>query len=68
MAPFYGYDSTTPMLEPLEEALYFLALSSQKFLVLILPTSAEWKAELTLEPPSGFEHGDPWIWDSSNRT
>ena len=40
-----------------EEAVYFLLLSSQKFLVLILSTSEGWKAELTLAPPSGFEHG-----------
>ena len=30
--------------------------SSKKFLVLILSTLEGWKAELTLEPPSGFEH------------
>ena len=35
----------------------FYHLSSQKFLVLILPTSEGLKAESTLEPPSGFEHG-----------
>ena len=40
-----------------KEVVYFLPLSSQKFLVLILPTSEEWKAESTLEPSSGFEHG-----------
>ena len=68
MGPFYGWDSTAQMLEPLDEELYFLALSSQKFLVLILPTSEGWKAELTLEPPRGFEHGDPWISESSTRT
>ena len=39
-----------------EEALYFLPLSYKKFLVLILSTSERWKAELTLEPPSSFEH------------
>ena len=38
-----------------EEAVYFLPFSSQKFLVLILSTSEGWKAESTLEPPSGFE-------------
>ena len=38
-----------------EEAVYFLPLSSQKFLVPILSTSKGWKAELSLEPPSGFE-------------
>ena len=42
-----------------EEAVYFLPFSSQKFLVLILSTSEGWKAESTLEPPSGFEHGTP---------
>ena len=40
-----------------EETVYFLPLSSQKFLVLILSTSEGWKAESTLEPPSGFKHG-----------
>ena len=40
-----------------EEAVYFLLLSSQKFLVLILSTSEGWKAESTLESQSGFEHG-----------
>ena len=35
-----------------EEAVYFLPLSSQKFLVLILSTSEGWNAESTLEPPS----------------
>ena len=44
-----------------EEAIYFLPFSSQKFLVLILSTSEGWKAESTLEPPSGFEHGTPGL-------
>ena len=44
-----------------EEAVYFAPLSSQKFLVLILSTSEGWKAESTLEPPSGFEHGTPGL-------
>ena len=39
-----------------KEAVYFLPLSSQKFLVLTLLTSDEWKAESTLEPLSGFEN------------
>ena len=42
-----------------EEAVYFLPVSSQKFLVLILSTSEVWKAGSTLKPPSGFEHGTP---------
>ena len=44
-----------------EEAVYFLPFSSQNFLVLILSTSEEWKAESTLEPPSGFEHRTPGL-------
>ena len=44
-----------------EEALYFLPLSPQKFLVLTLSTSEGRKAELTLDPPSGFEHGTPGL-------
>ena len=37
---------------------------SQKFQVLIISTSDGWKAESTLEPPNGFEHG-PLVWESS---
>ena len=44
-----------------EEAVYFLPISSQIFLVLILSTSEGWKAESTLEPPSGFEHRTPGL-------
>ena len=42
-----------------EEAVYFLSLSHQKLLVLIWSSSEGWKAESTLEPPSGFEQGTP---------
>ena len=61
MAPFYGWVSTASKLEPLwgEVAVYFLPLSPQKFLVLTLSTLEEWKAESTLEPPSGFEDRTP---------
>ena len=60
MALFYGWGSTVSRLQShYEETVYFLPLSSQKFLVLILSTSEGWKAELTLEPPSGFELGTP---------
>ena len=44
-----------------EEAVYFLPFSFQKCLVLILSTSEGWKAESTLEPPSGFQHGTPGL-------
>ena len=41
------------------EAVFFLPLSSQKFLVVILLTSEGLKANLTLEPHGDFEHGTP---------
>ena len=44
-----------------EEAVYFLPLSLQKFLVLTLSTSEGWKVESTLETPSGFEDGTPGL-------
>ena len=44
-----------------EEAVYFLPISSQIFLVLILSTSEGWKAESTLEPLTGFEHRTPGL-------
>ena len=44
-----------------EEAVYFLLPSSQKSLVLIWSTSEGWKAALTLETPSGFEHKTPGL-------
>ena len=44
-----------------KEAIYFLALSPQKFLVLILSSSKGWKAELALVLPSGFEHETPGL-------
>ena len=38
-----------------EETVYLLPLSPKEVLELIWSTSKRWKAELTLEPPSGFE-------------
>ena len=39
LVPFYGWGLTAPRLQShFEEAIYFLPLSSQKFLVLILLT------------------------------
>ena len=50
MAPFYGWGSTASRLEPLWGG-------SLLFTTKFPPTLEGWKAELTLEPPSGFEHG-----------
>ena len=44
-----------------KEAVYFLPLNSQKFLLIILWTLDRWRAEVTLEPPSGFELGTPGL-------
>ena len=55
VALFYGWGSTVLRPQPLQEAVYFLPLSYQKFLVLILSTSEGWKP--TLEPPSGLRTG-----------
>ena len=44
-----------------EEAIYFLPLSSEKFLVLILLASEGWEDKPTLEPPSGFERKTPGL-------
>ena len=58
MAPFYGWGLNCSCVQShYEEVVYFLPLSSQIFLVLTWSTSKGWKSELTLEPPSGFEHG-----------
>ena len=38
-----------------KEAVYFLTISSQKSLVIILSTLEGWKTESTLEPPGSFE-------------
>ena len=62
MVPFYGWGSTVSRLHRhYEEAVYFLPLSSQNFLVLIWSTLEGWKAESTLEPPSGFKHRNPGL-------
>ena len=41
--------------------IYFLPLSSQKFLVLIASTSEGWKVESNLEQTSRFEQGTPGL-------
>ena len=61
MAPFYDGVQLPQGLSHFKETVYFLPLSSQIFLVLILSTSEGWKAESTLEPPTGFEYGTPGL-------
>ena len=60
MVPIYRLGSTASRLQShYEEAVYFLPLSSQKFLAFNWLTSEGWKAELTLKPPSGFKNKTP---------
>ena len=63
MASFYGWGSTASRLKPLRggSLLFTTKLSSYKFLVLVLSTSEGCKTELTLDPPSGFEHRNPGL-------
>ena len=51
---FYGWSHV-------KYGVYFLPVSTQKFLFLILLTSEGWKAESTLEIPGGFKHGAPGL-------
>ena len=51
----------------IEEAVYFLPLSSQKSLALILSISEGWTAESALEPPIVFNRW-PQDWESSALT
>ena len=57
MTPFYGWGSTAPRLEPPRGGSLLFTTEFPDILVLTLSTSEGWKAESTLEPPSGFEHG-----------
>ena len=60
LAFFYGWGSTASRVQNhYEEAVYFLPLSSKKFVVLIWSNLEGWKAEVTLKPLSGFEHETP---------
>ena len=56
MALFYGWGSTVSRLQLLRAGSL---LFNNKFPE--IPTSEGWKAESTLEPPSGFEHGTPGL-------
>ena len=51
--PLYWWSSTASRLEPLRRGSLLFTTK--------LPTSEGWKAESTLEPPSGFWTWDPWI-------
>ena len=61
MAPFYRWGSTASRLEPLRGGTLlfttkFLGNSATHFIDL-----EGWKADSTMELPSGFEHGSPGL-------
>ena len=56
---FTNSDFTLPL--HYDETVDFLPFSSKEFIVLIWSSSEGWKAELTLEPTSGFEPGTPGL-------
>ena len=69
MVPFYGWGSpNSRLLSHYEEELYFLPLSSQRFLVLIWLTSEGRKAESTLEPTQEVSKTGTLNWESSALT
>ena len=60
MSPLYGQGVTPSRLQSqFEETGYFLPLIPEKNPVLSWSTSEGLKADLTLEPHSGFEPGTP---------
>ena len=62
MSPFYGWDSTISRVRShYKDTVYFLPLSLQEYLELILSTLEGWKAASTLNPPSGFEPATPQL-------
>ena len=61
MAPFYGWDSTTSRLEPLWGGSLLFTTKFPEIPGTYLSTLEGWKAESTLEPPSGFEHRTPGL-------
>ena len=61
MARFYRRGSTASRLEPLRGGSLRFTTKFPEFRVLILSTSEGWRAESTLGPPSGFEHGTPGL-------
>ena len=57
MALFYGCGSTTLRLEPLQGGSLLFTTKFPQILGTHFINLGTMKAELTLEPPRGFEHG-----------
>ena len=62
MTLFYGWCATVTRVQSHDkETVQFLPRSPQEFLLLSELNSEGWKAELTLEPPSGFRPRTLWL-------
>ena len=62
MAPFYGWGSTASMLQqPLRGGSLLFTIQFPEIPGTHFINLRRMKAESTLEPPSGFEHGTPGL-------
>ena len=59
MAPFYGWGLTSSILEPLRGGTLLFTTKFPEIPGTHFIDLKGWKAESTLEPPSGFKHGTP---------
>ena len=61
MAPFYGWGSTASRLEPLRGGSLLFTTKFAEIPGTHFIDLGRMKAESTLEPPCGFEHGTPGL-------
>ena len=61
MAPFHGWGSTASRLQPLQGGSLLFTTKFPEIPGTHFIDLGRMKAESTFEPPSGFEHGTPWI-------
>ena len=61
MAPFYGWGSTASRLQPLRGGSLLFTTQFPEIPGTHFIDLEGWKAELTLELPSGFEHWTPGL-------
>ena len=61
MAPYYGWGSTASRLEPLRGGSLRFTTKFPETPGAHFVDPEGWKAESTLESPSGFEHGTPGL-------
>ena len=59
--PFYGWGSTASRLEPLREGSLLFTTKFPEIPGTHFIDLEGWKAESTLELPTGFEHGTPGL-------